>query len=166
MATSTLGSKAIGSTVKLKEGGTLVEFYVAQHNYESSLNGTGRTLVVRKDIYDKRVWHATNVNAYATCDLDKWFNSTYKALLDPVIQTDMGQTTFYYTPGNGNTTVTTLKRAVFALSATELGKTESWFNKEGTALPKAADLQIAKYNGSADVQWTRSHSLLLPHGER
>ena len=44
MATTTLGSKAIGSTVKLKEGGTLVEFYVAQHNYESSLNGTGRTM--------------------------------------------------------------------------------------------------------------------------
>lgn len=156
MATSTLGSKAIGSTVKLKEGGTLVEFYVAQHNYESSLNGTGRTLVVRKDIYDLRVWHATNVNAYATCDLDKWFNSTYKALLDPVIQTDMGQTTIHYTPGNGNTTVTTIKRAVFALSVTELGGSHTYANVEGTKLPIAGTLKIAKYNGNADVQWTRS----------
>ena len=41
MATTTLGSKATGSIIKLKENGKLVEFYVGVHNYESSLNGTG-----------------------------------------------------------------------------------------------------------------------------
>lgn len=45
---ATLGSKAVMSTVKLKENGTLVEFYVAKHDYESGLNGSGRTLIVRK----------------------------------------------------------------------------------------------------------------------
>ena len=43
-----------GDIIKLNEGGSPVEFYVAKHDYESSLNGAGRTLVVRKDCYDNR----------------------------------------------------------------------------------------------------------------
>lgn len=31
---ATLGTKAEGSIVKIKENGSLVDFYVAQHNYE------------------------------------------------------------------------------------------------------------------------------------
>ncbi|MGM9545080.1 MAG: DUF6273 domain-containing protein, partial [Vescimonas sp.] len=38
----------------------------------------------------------------------------------------------------------------------ELGKTASYANAEGTALPIASTLQIAYRNGSAVVQWTRS----------
>ena len=64
MATTTLGNKSTGSIIKLKENGTLVDFYVAKHDYESGLNGAGRTLVVRKDTYDDRVWDSGNVNAY------------------------------------------------------------------------------------------------------
>lgn len=156
MATTTLGSKAVGSIIKLKENGVLVDFYVAKQDYESGLNGSGRVLVVRKDCYDTRVWHSSNVNAYATCSLDTWFNSTYKKLLDADIQTAMGTTKFYYTPGNGNTTKTTLERAVFALSLTELGYTHTYANAEGTALSIASTLQIAYLNGSAVTQWTRS----------
>lgn len=39
MATTTLGNKSTGSIIKLKENGTLVDFYVAKHDYESGLNG-------------------------------------------------------------------------------------------------------------------------------
>lgn len=39
-----LGDIAEGSIVKLNEGGSPVEFYVAKHNYENSLNGMGSTL--------------------------------------------------------------------------------------------------------------------------
>ena len=156
MATTTLGNKAIMSTVKLKENGVLVEFYVAKHNYESGLNGSGRTLLVRKDCYDQRQWHGSNVNAYATSAIDTWLNGTYKNLLDADIRAAMGTTKFYYTPGNGNTTKTTLERAVFLLSATELGQTHTYLNAEGTALEGANTLKIAYLNGSAVVQWTRS----------
>lgn len=156
MATTTLGNKAIMSTVKLKENGVLVEFYVAKHNYESGLNGSGRTLLVRKDCYDQRQWHGSNVNAYATSAIDTWLNGTYKNLLDADIRAVMGTTKFYYTPGNGNTTKTTLERSVFLLSATELGQTHQYLNTEGTALEGANTLKIANYNGSATVQWTRS----------
>ena len=103
------------------------------------------------------------MNAYASSDLDSWFNGTYKALLDPSIQTAIGTTKFYYTPGNGNWTVGTLERAVFALSATELGQSASWFNVEGSALPIASTLQVAHLNGSTNTQWTRSPSTNYTH---
>ena len=145
-----------GAIIKLNEGGSPVEFYVSKHDYESGLNGAGRTLAVRKDCYDKRDWDSGNVNAYASSDLDAWFNGTYKNLLDPAIQTAIGTTKFYYTPGNGNNTVGTLERDVFALSGTELGGSNRYANVEGSALPIASTLRIAYLNGSATIQWTRS----------
>ena len=156
MATTTLGNKSVGSIVKLKENGVLVDFYVAKHEYENGLNGSGRTLVVRKDCYDTRQWHTSNVNAYATSAIDTWLNSTYKNLLDADIRGVIGTTKIKYTPGNGNTTVGTLERAIFLLSVTELGRSASYANTEGTALSIASSLQIAYLNGSAVVQWTRS----------
>ena len=134
----------------------LVDFYVAKHDYENGLNGSGRTLVVRKDCYDTRQWHTSNVNAYATSAIDTWLNSTYKNLLDADIRGVIGTTKIKYTPGNGNTTVGTLERAIFLLSVTELGRSASYANTEGTALSIASSLQIAYLNGSAVVQWTRS----------
>lgn len=156
MATTTLGNKSVGSIVKLKENGVLVDFYVAKHDYENGLNGSGRTLVVRKDCYDTRQWHTSNVNAYATSAIDTRLNSTYKNLLDADIRGVIGTTKIKYTPGNGNTTVGTLERAIFLLSVTELGRSASYANTEGTALSIASSLQIAYLNGSAVVQWTRS----------
>ena len=151
-----LSDYAEGDIIKLNEGGSPVEFYASKHDYESGLNGVGRTLVVRKDIYDNRVWDRGNVNAYDSSDLDDWFNGTYKNLLDPSIQIAIGTTKFYYTPGNGNNTVSTLERAIFALSLTELGKSHTYANTEGSALPIASTLRIAYHNGSATPQWTRS----------
>lgn len=156
MANSLLSTKVAGSIIKIKESGSPVEFIVCKHDYESELNGSGRTLVVRKDCYDNRRWHSSNVNTYATSDIDAWFNSTYKNLLDADIRGAIGTTKFKYTPGNGNNIVSTLERAIFSLSATELNKSESWFNAEGTALEIASSLKIAYMNGSAVVQWTRS----------
>lgn len=151
-----LSAYSEGDIVKINENGYPVDFYVSKHDYESSLNGAGRTLVIRKDVYDNRVWDNGNVNAYASSDLDSWFNSTYKNMLDANIRSLIGTTKIRYTPGNGNWTVGTLERAVFALSATELGQSASWFNVEGSALPIANTLKVAYLNGSANTQWTRS----------
>ena len=147
-----------GDIIKVPENGTPVEFYVAKHDYENGLNGNGRTLVVRKDIYDDRVWDNGNVNAYASSDLDSWFNSTYKNMLDADIRSLIGTTKIRYTPGNGNNTVGTLERAIFALSLTELGQSHPYANTEGSALPIASTLRIAYRNGSPTTQWTRSPS--------
>lgn len=152
----TLGELAEGTLVKMNESGAPVEFYVAKHDYESELNGAGRTLVVRKDVYDQRQWHSITVNAWASCTLREWLNGNYKGMLDADIQEAMDTTTYRYTPGNGDITVTTRADAVFLLSATELDKSESWHNVEGSSLPIASTLKIAYQNGSATSQWIRS----------
>ena len=144
-----------GAILYLNESGSPVPFYIAKHDYESGLNGAGRTLIVRKDCYDMRAFSNSD-NAYANSALDSWLRNTYIKLLDADTQAAIGTTEFYYTIGNGNTTKTTMKRAVFQLSIAELGKTVANANKEGTALPIASTLQIAYRNGSACVQWTRS----------
>ncbi len=153
-----LGNIAEGTLVKIPENGVMTEFYVAKHNYESGLNGNGRTLLVRKDCYDSRVWHGSNVNAYASSAIDSWLNGTYKNLLDADIRGVIGTTKIKYTPGNENNTVGTLERAIFLLSATELGQTHNYLNAEGTALSSTVLnlLKIAYLNGFAVVQWTRS----------
>ena len=147
---------AEGDIVKIPENNTSVEFYVAKHDYESSLNGAGRTLVVRKDVYDQRQWRSSNVNAYASSTIDSWLNSTYKNLLDADIRSLIGTTKIRYTPGNGNWNVSTLERSVFLLSLTELGESHTYANTEGSALPIASTLKIAYQNGSPTYQWTRS----------
>lgn len=153
---------AEGSTIKINENGTPVEFYIAKHNYEPELNGTGRTLVVRKDVYDSRQWKDRDINAYAGSDINDWLNSTYKNLLDANTQSLIGTTKFYYTVGYDDQTVSTLERAVFLLSITELGVTRTDLgstigNKEGSKLDIASNLQVARtFDGSATTQWTRS----------
>ena len=145
-----------GSIIYLNENGSPVQFYVAKHDYESNLNGVGRTLVVRKDVYDQRQWHSSNVNAWASCAMRSWLNSAYKTLLDAPIREAIGTTIYRYTPGNGNTTVSTRSDAVFLLSFNELGKSHPNANKEGSVLPIASTLQIAYQEGRPTYQWTRT----------
>ena len=147
-----LGNYTEGEIVKINEGGNPVDFYVAKHDYESGLNGAGRTLLVRKDCYDKRARNETNQYKYSGCDLDDWFNTGYKSLLDVKIQSEIGATKFYCGTN-------TLERAVFALSITELGLEDSAYESvptEGQILPIAYTLKISHFNGIASSQWTRS----------
>lgn len=147
-----------GQIVNIPRGGVMTPHYVGKLEYETSLNGAGRRLLVPVECYDQRVWDAGSVNAYATSDIDGWMNGEYKALFPEEIQTAMGTTKFYYTPGNGNNTVGTLERAIFALSLTELGKSHTYANTEGSALPIASTLQIVYQGGSVTDQWTRTPS--------
>ena len=148
---------APGAILMLNEVGSPVPFYICKHDYEAGLNGAGRTLLVRKDCYDIRVFSSNN-NAFSGSSMDTWLNNTWLKLLDADIQAAISKTKFYYTPGNGNNTVTTLQRAAFLLSVTELGKSASYANTEGTALASAvcSQLAIAYCNGSAVPQWTRT----------
>ena len=151
-----IGNVDEGDVVQLRENLVPVDFYVAKHDYESGLNGAGRTLVVRKDVYDNRAWHNSDVNAWASCTMRSWLNITYLNMLDADIRSLIGTTKYYYTPGNGRWSVTTRSDAVFLLSLAELGKSYGYANEEGSALPIASTLQIAYQNGSASTQWTRS----------
>lgn len=154
-----LGNLAEGTLITVKENGAPVEFYVAKQNYEQSLNGAGRVLCVRKDLYSDRVWGAQYATAYATSGINTWFNKTYKNTLSSAVQTLIGTTKFYYTIGNGDDTVATLERSIFALSLTELGGSNTYANVEGSVLPIASTLNTVYPNGkpnSPHSQWTRS----------
>lgn len=142
-----------GSIVSINENGSSTEFYVAKHDYESDLNGRGRTLLVRKYLYSVRVFSDTN-NSFSGSFLDTLLNDTYVKLLDPDIQSAIGKTKFYCLAGNGSDTVDILQRPVFLLSLTEMDKGN--YN-DGTALPIVDALLLGvTITGEGLAQWLRS----------
>lgn len=111
-------------------------------------------MITRKEGYKTAGIDAQNINTYDGCDMDIWFNGDFYNGLSDAVKEMVSVTTFYYTIGGGNATVSTLSRAVFALSVGELGFTDG--NAEGTALPIASTLKICTINGTPIAQWTRS----------
>ena len=146
---TSLGDIEVGTLVKLNENGSPVEFYVAKHDYESGLNGSGRTLLVRKECADDVAFGSNN--AYAGGTLDVFLNEIFFQRLDAGVRSKIASTKFYYTPGAGNTAMTTLERTVFQLSTTELGLSLNYANAEGTALAIASTLRTPNH-----TQWTRT----------
>lgn len=145
---------AEGSLVNLMESGSPVEFYVAKHDYEPSLNGGGRTLLVRKDLCRKGNW-GSGENRYAGNTMDVYLNGPYRATLDEAVLAAAGTTAFYYISlGNGDGAVNVLERTVFVLSGAELGSSTL---TDGAALPIHELLrESAKYEGSSTTWWTRT----------
>ena len=151
-----IGELAEGTIITITESGTPVEFYLSKQGYEPSLNSSDRVLLVRKDVYGPRQWNSSNVNAWASSTMLSWLNSEYKGLFSADVQAMMETTTYRYTPGNGNSTVTSRSDAVFLLSVTELGQSRTYVNVEGSRLPIADTLKVVYQGGSVAAQWTRS----------
>lgn len=143
--TRVLGEMDEGTIIKLNEDGSPVEFYVAKHDYESGLNGTGRTLVVRKECW----------NSYQCSGL-YYFTNDYIELFDTDVQSLIGTTKIYCVLNTNTWTVTTALFNTFQLSFTELGFSAPLAKIEGTELPIANTLRIAYKDGSPSCQWTRS----------
>ena len=148
-----------GYTITLNENDVPVRFYVAKHDYESALNGAGRTLIVRKYCYDSRQWNSSNQNDYIDSSINAWLNNTYLYLLDADIRKAIGTTKFRYTYGNGSNTLSTMSKPVFLLSATELFGNTVYTNMEGTKLGIADALRTAYLDGKRVYQWTRSPAI-------
>lgn len=141
-----LSSLSPGDIFLLNENGVPAEFYVGVHDYQSDLNGTGRTLCVRKDVCTERI---------AWTSMATFFSGTYLPTLDPAIQSAVGTTKFYVNAGSGAIGTITEERAIFALSGTELGFSSSSLTVEGTALPVAEQIRVAGPDGYVP-QFTRS----------
>ena len=159
-----LGSIAEGTIVYVNENGSPAAFYVAKHNYESGLNGDGRTLLVRKDCYDLRNWGKVPTEdrlSWEDSTILPWLNSDYMELLDSKIKNVIGSTNYRYSYVYRNTATDknlvrkrTRADAVFLLSMTELGVPT--YSDGTTALPIASTLRPAYYNGSTVEQWSRN----------
>lgn len=153
IAGTPLSQLAEGTLIKILENGSPVEFYLAKHSYEPSLNGEGRELLVRKDIHSNQGWNGLDDNYWIDCSLMSWLNSTYKATLSATVQQLMG-TTAYVTEEVYPSA--SYSNSVFILSLTEYGLSQTFVDKEGSELPIASSLRVAYLDGSPSPQWTRS----------
>ena len=149
--------------VYLMEGSTKVKFYVLAHNYESGLNGNGRTLFCRESpatsgpwssvgVYGRRVdiaWGITR-DGY-TCSIYDWLTTTYFYKFAADVKGWMGKTR--YSPGDSR----------FATSIFTLSESESVYSlysrPEGTLLSDEARkrLEIIFTDFGTNI-WTRTQS--------
>ncbi len=160
---STISTMSEGKTFFIGTSSGAVEVILAKHNYESGLNGSGRTLVVYKDAVPLSVWNESGTNAYSGSTVDKFLQNTVYPAFGSVAKAAAAKTKFYYTPGNGNSTMTTLSRNVFLLSAAEINNIFSGYssaNTEGSLLPvwKAIANGYA-VSASSSYQMTRTPNL-------
>lgn len=172
MANAKLGSKAVGSIVKLKVNGTAREFIVVHQGkpssvYDESCNGTW---LLMKDIYENRVWQSGNINKYESSDIHSYLNNTFLKLFDSNIQGAIKQVKLPYRKngGSGGTTqqgANGLPCKIFLLSAPEVHYEHTYIDSgEGAALSYFASCvtngadskRVAYLSGSAARWWLRS----------
>ena len=180
MASVALGTKAIGSTVKLKVNGTLRDFIVVHKGkpgsmYDASCDGVW---LLMKDCYEAKRWHSSNVNDYANSEVHSYLNSAFLNLFDADIRAQIKQVKLPYRAGSGYGKIVTsgasgLSTKIFLLSSTEVnlvhgyeptneGACLSYFS--GTVQNGADTKRVANYNGSAVSWWLRSPYCHSSHG--
>ena len=143
-----------GTIIKILENGSPVEFYLAKHDYEPELNGSGRMLCVRKDCHSNEQWNSDQSGSYKSSVINKWLNQDYKQMFSKNVQSLIGSTTFY-----SGTNSSTYTASIFLLSSAELGYATDTLTNEGTLLPIANTLKTAKWQGSAVFWWQRSYGI-------
>ena len=163
---------AVGSVVKLMEGGVATEYLVVNQGkpsgsslYDDSCDGLW---LLRKYIKENGIWNSTNENDYAGSTIHNYLNSTFFSLLGNNEQDAINQVKIPYRPGSG--TATTINRGakglstkVFLLSSTEVGFT-GILNNEGAVLSYflgcsntgSDDKRIAYLNATANPWWLRT----------
>lgn len=171
-------SLAVGSTVKLMEGGTAVEYLVVNQGipsnsnlYDASCDGTW---LLRKDIHSERYWNTSNVNIYETSAINTWLNGDFFSSLGSVEQATIKQVKVPYRAdgGSGGTDqsgANGLPAKIFLLSGYEVGWTtsdDSDFPVDGAKLDyftsgtttSANNKRIAYLSGTDTIWWLRSPS--------
>lgn len=164
---------AVGSVVKLMENGVAAEYLVVNQGkpsnsslYDDSCDGTW---LLRKDCYESRLWHSSDVNDYQNSTIHSYLNSTFYDLFDAGAKAAIKQVKIPYVNGTGGSAVASgssgLSAQIFLLSGYEVGwttSTNSYFPIDGACLSyfsgtSATDSKrIAYLNGSAARWWLRS----------
>lgn len=173
MANVKLGTKAVGSVLKLNLNGSPKNFIVVHQGKPSSLydDSCDGTWLLMQDIYSTRQWDGSN-NDYKNSDIHSWLNGTFLNLFDANIREAIKQVKIPYHNGTGSSGSVAsgangLSCKIFLPSGYELGWTKSdssYFPQDGAKLDyftagtgsAANNKRIAKYNGSAASWWTRS----------
>lgn len=174
MASVALGTKSVGSIVKLKENGAAVNYIVVHQgkpssSYDSSCDGTW---LLRQDIAENRVWDSGNSNVLESSDIQSYLNNTWINRYDTDIRNAIKQVKIPYRQngGSGGTDRSGsngLSCKIFLLSGKEVGWDSSdnqYFPNDGAKLAyfldgtgsSANSKRVAKLNGSATFWWLRS----------
>ena len=172
MANVKLGTKAVGSIVKIKVNGASKDFIVVHQGkpssvYDDSCNGTW---LLMKDIYENRAWHSSNTNDYANSTIHSYLNSTFLNLFESNIKNAIKQVKIPYRKGHGTSTTVTsgsngLSAKIFLLSTTETSFSYSYMPRgegaelayfKGCADNDSDSKRVAYLNGSATGWWLRS----------
>ena len=171
MANVKLGTKAVGSIVKIKVNGASKDFIVVQQGnpntgtYDASCDGTW---LLMKDIYTTSTFG--NNNSYKDSSIHTYLNGTFYNLIDSNIRAAIKQVKIPYQNGTGSsgslaTGSNGLSTKVFLLSGYEVGWTTSdndYFPKDGVRLAyfgnsSGGNSKRVAYNGSsAAIWWLRS----------
>lgn len=161
-------SLAVGTTVKLMEGGTAVDYLVVNQGipsnsslYDASCDGTW---LLRKDCHSKRVWNTSNINNYETSAINNWLNGDFFNSFGSVEQAAIKQVKIPYGKGSGSSSITSgasgLPVKIFLLGCAELEITGSNLMTDGATLAYfsgAADSdRVAMLNGATAFWFTRS----------
>ena len=163
MANVKLGTKAVGSIVKIKVNGAAKDFIIVHQGlpssaYDASCNGVW---VVMKDIYTTMKWDGSN-NDYLNSDMTAYLNGTFISLIDADIRNAIKQVKIPYTNYSNNNVMSGsngLSCKVFLLSGTEVGFSGvSYMNTEGAKLSyfDSASKRVAYNGSSAALWWLRS----------
>lgn len=174
MASVALGTKSVGSIVKLKENGAAVNYIVVHQgkpssSYDSSCDGTW---LLRQDIAENRVWDSGNSNVLESSDIQSYLNNTWINRYYTDIRNAIKQVKIPYRQngGSGGTDRSGsngLSCKIFLLSGKEVGWDSSdnqYFPNDGAKLAyfldgtgsSANSKRVAKLNGSATYWWLRS----------
>ena len=163
MANVKLGTKAVGSIVKIKVNGAAKDFIIVHQGlpssaYDASCNGVW---VVMKDIYTTMKWDGSN-NDYLNSDMTAYLNGTFISLIDADIRNAIKQVKIPYANYSNNNVMSGsngLSCKVFLLSGTEVGFSGvSYMNTEGAKLSyfDSASKRVAYNGSSAAIWWLRS----------
>lgn len=154
--------------VYLMEGGSKVKFYALAHNYESGLNGKGRTMFCRESPATSGTHTTSKKDDYRvnSNDEDTWYKNTYVNKFSNEVRNLIGSTkyagqyAYYYShPGVGVSDGTALssetyESSFFSISAAEVGVSSF---SDGSALSSAAISRISNIrNRYGSGIWTRS----------
>lgn len=157
-----LSELAEGTIIKINENGAPVEFYLAKHNYEPDLNGPGRELLVRKDIYSNIRWNqdksGSSSNAFDGSTIDNISNNEYISIFSNYVKTAMMETYFRTIKGHLSWGDVVYSRKIFILSIYELGIRPSmhYAHDDSSKLNISNLILISNYNNTSSEYWTRS----------
>lgn len=172
MANVKLGTKAVGSIVKIKVNGTSKDFIVVHQGKPSSVydDSCAGTWLLMQDIYESRQWDSSNTNDYANSTIHSYLNGVFLGLFESNIRNAIKQVKIPYRKGHGTSkTVTSgsngLSAKIFLLSTTETSFSYSYMPRgegaelayfKGCADSDSDSKRVAYLNGSATGWWLRS----------